>query len=190
MKGIAKPICVLLSLILILSAFAVLPVTAAPAVLATGEVGAQGDNVIWTITDDDVLTLSGTGATADYSTSPGWNDPGRHGPWWYSEYADRVKTVVVEEGITYLGKCLLEGDASLTSAELPDSLEGLRQRRRSAPLYLHPLRQSDRPRRQRDGHHSGSRHRRSRLERGMDVDAGLYRLRRLHMLCMRTGKDP
>ena len=100
----------------------------ATAVLAYGEVGAQGNNVTWTLTDDNVLTLSGEGATADYSTSPGWDDPGRHGPWWYSEYANRVTTVVVEEGITHLGKCLFEGDTSLTSAELPDSLETLGDR--------------------------------------------------------------
>ena len=121
-----KTISMLLSLLLVLSVFGGLSFSAsAVSVLASGEVGAEGDNVIWTLTSDNVLTLSGTGATAEYSTSPGYEEPGRRGPWWYTEYRNRVETVVVEEGITRLGKCLFEGNESLTSAVLPDSLESI-----------------------------------------------------------------
>ena len=124
-KTMQKSIGVLLSLIMLLSVFAGQPVFAEPAVLASGEVGAEGDNIIWTLMRDNVLILSGSGATVDYSTSPGYDEPGRRGPWWYTEYRDRVETVVVEEGITYLGKYLFASNGSLKHADLPDSLEGL-----------------------------------------------------------------
>ncbi len=117
MKRIQKTIGVMLSLIMLLSVFAGLPVSAAPTILASGEVGANGSNVIWTLTSDDVLTLSGTGKTADYSYGGT--------PWFDTEYCSHIKTVVVEEGITRLGSYLFYSCDALVSARLPDSLESI-----------------------------------------------------------------
>ncbi len=42
--------------------------TPAPCILASGTCGAQGDNLIWELSCDSLLTISGTGAMADYSS--------------------------------------------------------------------------------------------------------------------------
>ena len=124
--SIRKLSALLLSLCLLASVCGAAAIPAhAASVLAGGEVGVNGDNIIWTLTDDNVLTLSGTGATEDYTISHAWNEPGRRGPWWYTEYRDRVETVVVEEGITRLGDYLFSYNESLKHAILPDSLESI-----------------------------------------------------------------
>ncbi|MBQ9878852.1 MAG: leucine-rich repeat domain-containing protein [Clostridia bacterium] len=69
MKKTEKLLCVLLSIAMIAAAFASVGSVAfakEPAVIASGECGADGGNLTWTLTEDDVLTVSGTGAMADY----------------------------------------------------------------------------------------------------------------------------
>ena len=69
MKKTKKLMCVLLSIAMIAAAFASVGSVAfaeEPAVIASGECGADGGNLTWTLTGDDVLTVSGTGAMADY----------------------------------------------------------------------------------------------------------------------------
>ena len=56
--------------------------------------GTCGDSASW-ILDNGVLTISGSGDMSDYSTS---NDPG-----WYSDRLS-VKSIVIEDGITSIGK--------------------------------------------------------------------------------------
>lgn len=64
-------------------------------VIDSGECGAEGDNVTWTLYDDGELVISGNGAMKDYeykfysSTAP-----------WYSK---NVTAVIIEEGITSIG---------------------------------------------------------------------------------------
>ena len=75
---------------------AVEEVTSEPCLLASGTCGAQGDNLTWTLSCDSVLTISGTGAMADYqsnSSSP-----------WYA-YRKSVKTLIFESGITSIDHC-------------------------------------------------------------------------------------
>ena len=97
--------------------------------------GQCGDDVYWTLTPDNVLTISGSGDMyyALYSSNP-----------WYS-YRSSIKTVVIEEGVTSIsayaffyftalesveipegvtsiGFCAFYNCSSLESAQLPDSL--------------------------------------------------------------------
>ena len=65
--------------------------------------GTCGENVTWVLTRDGILTLSGTGATKDYTASDE-----THHPW--DGYAENIKKVIVEEGITRLGNYLFYGD--------------------------------------------------------------------------------
>ena len=69
---------VLLSLLTVLPPCAALTAVAAdtPTVLASGYCGVEDDgtNLTWTITENGVLTISGTGAMADYN-HPEWVDP-------------------------------------------------------------------------------------------------------------------
>ncbi len=54
--------------------------------------GALSTTVSWTLDKNGVLTISGTGAIPDQDGSP-----------WYS-YRNSIKHIVIEEGITYIGK--------------------------------------------------------------------------------------
>ncbi len=68
---------------------------AAPAaVIASGTCGAQGDNLTWVLTDDGTLTISGTGAMADWSRQ-------NYAPWY--PYCQKIEHVVIEDGVTTIG---------------------------------------------------------------------------------------
>ena len=71
-----------------------------------------GDNAAWNL-NNGVLTISGTGAMSDYS--------GRALPAWYSQRAG-ITSIVVSEGITYVGSCAFYGLNSVTTVSLPSSL--------------------------------------------------------------------
>ena len=63
-------------------------------IVASGTCGAHGDDLTWTLSCDSVLTISGTGAMADYPYTSS-------SPWFI--YRTLVKILVLEEGITYIG---------------------------------------------------------------------------------------
>ncbi len=65
-------------------------------VIATYEIGVEGNNVIATLTKDGTMTLSGTGDTKDYTseTMP------------FKDNISNIKDIVVEEGITSIGDAL------------------------------------------------------------------------------------
>lgn len=64
--------------------------------------GKCGDNVTWSLDSDGVLTISGTGSMY-YSTESGYLQT--YQSWTYSKYADQIKEVVIEEGVTTVGPC-------------------------------------------------------------------------------------
>lgn len=103
--------------------------------------GTCGDNVTWTLTNtgggiedrEYTLTLSGSGDMYDYYASSGSyhiQSIGRpiteiqSAPPWYGDCYD-IQTVVVEEGITYIGKNAFCDFTSLTSVSLPESLTAI-----------------------------------------------------------------
>ena len=62
----------------------------------SGSCGANGDEVRWELDSNGVLTISGNGAMKDYGLEIDKNIS----PWWGK---GTVKSVVIEEGVTYLG---------------------------------------------------------------------------------------
>ena len=68
MKTTKKLLSILLSALMVLSLVAA-AFAEGSNVIGSGQCGAQGNNLTWTLTDDGVLTISGTGAMADYGTS-------------------------------------------------------------------------------------------------------------------------
>ena len=75
--------------------------------------GSCGDNITWTLDDDDNLTLTGSGQMADY------NETYEH-PW-----SDNVKTVKFAGDITGIGSSAFRGCRSLTSIEIPNSVTSI-----------------------------------------------------------------
>ena len=77
--------------------------------------GTCGDNVTWTLTNDGVLTISGTGPMK-YSTS-------NVAPW--DDLRDSITSVVIESGVTSIGDYAFVNCANLTSVTIPDGVTSI-----------------------------------------------------------------
>lgn len=82
--------------------------------------GSYGDNIQWVLKDNGVLAISGTGAMKEFKTIYD-----TEGTWRTSELAVKVKTVVIEDGITSVGSYAFYGCTQLTSVELPDTVTAI-----------------------------------------------------------------
>ena len=72
--------------------------------------GTCGDNLTWKL-EDGTLTISGTGAMYDYYQTYDNSWRGRH-----------IVNVIIQEGVTHIGKGALCGKSSLTSVTIPGSV--------------------------------------------------------------------
>ena len=110
-----KLISILLATIMVSSVFAVVPFTAsageADSVTTGAKSGTTGD-CTWTLSDDSVLTISGSGAMADYNYAA--RDPI---PW-----GKKITKVIIESGVTSIGTAAFDECGSLTSVTIPDSV--------------------------------------------------------------------
>ena len=102
----------LLSFVLaVLMIASLLPATALAAdVVKSGICGAE---VTWTLDSEGVLTISGSGDMYDYGFSGA--------PW----CGRRVKSAVIAEGVTSIGKFAFDSCTSLTSVTIPDSVTSI-----------------------------------------------------------------
>lgn len=90
MKSILRPILTLLFCIVM--CICLMPAAYAYPV-ASGTCGAQGDNLTWILSDDGVLTISGTGEMADYSLG--------RAPWFNTRLS--INSLTIENGVTRVG---------------------------------------------------------------------------------------
>ena len=84
-----------------------------PYIIASGTCGAEDDNLKWTLTSDSVLTISGTGAMEDYESYTA--------TLWYSN-RESIKSIVIKEGVTSIGKHAFCSLNNLTSVTIPNSV--------------------------------------------------------------------
>lgn len=80
------------------------------------ETGSLTDTLTYTLTEDYftgnyTLTISGTGAMPDYDTNSRFTTP------WYP-YRSKMKTVIIEDGVTTIGACSFYGCGSITSLSI------------------------------------------------------------------------
>ena len=75
--------------------------------------GACGENATWVLTDNGTLTINGNGSMDDYNTA--WNTP-----WYY--FLNEIKRVVINPGITSVGRQVFAECYNLKSVTIPDSV--------------------------------------------------------------------
>ena len=113
MKTIKHWIALALCLALICSLLPPMTLTASAATYS-GECGAEGDNLTWTLdTSTGVLTISGSGEMADYEEGGA--------PW--NEYCESITSIVLPAGLTSIGWNAFSGCTGLTAISLPSGLK-------------------------------------------------------------------
>ncbi len=89
--------------------------TATPTATPIQTSGTCGDNLTWTLTDDGVLTISGTGAMSNYYT-------GSLSAQWKGQ---TLKSVTMKSGVTSIGNYAFYQCSSLTGIMIPDSVTSI-----------------------------------------------------------------
>ena len=110
-----KPLAVMLSLMLIISAFTALPVTASAATAesAAGAKSGKTGDCTWSLDDNGTLTISGSGAMKDYYSTESL-------PW-----GNTIEKVIIKNGVTAIGNYTFDGCYKLTSVSIPNSVKSI-----------------------------------------------------------------
>lgn len=82
-------------------------------IIASGECGAQGDNLTWTLDSEGTLTISGEGMMGNEGSVP----------WTKSD----IKKVVIEDGVTSIGKYAFSHCSGLKSVTLSANLTSIEE---------------------------------------------------------------
>ena len=85
-----------------------------PEIRAASQTGKCGANITWELDDNMTLTLSGSGGTWNYRTESNQSP--------FYSIADKIKKVVIKDGITGLGDYLFYNCSSISAVEFPNSL--------------------------------------------------------------------
>ena len=87
-----------------------------PMVAMADNSGTCGANLTWTFVESTgTLTISGTGAMYDYSSSSSYRAP------WYNNRG-QVLALVIEDGVTSIGDYAFQSCTKLTSVVIPNSV--------------------------------------------------------------------
>lgn len=113
----ALPLC-LLALALVIGVTLLTP--KAEAAVVDG--GTCGENLLWILDEQGILTISGTGPMTDYDTD--WDSPsGSTHPW--AAVAALIQTVDIKEGVTSIGAHAFYECVNLTYVTVPNSVTAI-----------------------------------------------------------------
>ena len=110
---------IMLSLVVtiaVLTVFGGIAVSADASVIESGNCGVNGDNVTYTLYDDGLLVITGTGdmnSDFEYSSGVPWIDHGK---------SNSITQVVIESGVTSIGRYAFFYCSNLTSITIPESV--------------------------------------------------------------------
>ena len=88
----------------------------AAGVLASGECGAVGNDITWTLDKDGLFSVNGVGDMRDYASADSL-------PWY--AYRNEIKTVEIHDGVTSVGNNAFRTCVNVTSVTLPASLTSI-----------------------------------------------------------------
>ena len=88
-------------------------------IVKSGNCGANGNNVTWTLDDEGTFTISGTGAMKDYYFTD-------ERPWDYD--VNKIKTVTISDGVTSIGNYAFEKCSDLSSITIPSGVTSIGDR--------------------------------------------------------------
>ena len=113
-----KILAAMLSLVFVFMLFPSLRVNAAAS-------GTCGDNVTWTLEDNGTLTISGSGEMADYTNefNPKTATEYLTTPWYM--YNSFIKAIVIENGVTSIGRLAFAECPNITSITIPNSVASI-----------------------------------------------------------------
>ena len=96
-----------------------------PTIVDSGNCGKDGSNVTWTLDSAGLLTISGTGAMADYEskTDSASGEEITTAPW--GNQAKMVKTVVIEDGVTGIGNYAFYCCTDLTGVNMGSTVTSI-----------------------------------------------------------------
>lgn len=83
----------------------------------SGNCGAQGNNLTWTLDDKGTLTIRGTGEMKNY------NSYNSHSGW--ESQNERIRSIVLEEGLTSIGTNAFIRCKGIDSVTIPDSVTSI-----------------------------------------------------------------
>jgi len=93
-------------------------------IIAQGYCGAQGNNLVWVLSNDSVLTISGSGEMRNFETFPTTGDVVISDVPWLS-YREAIKTVVIGNGVTSIGDWAFADCRNLVSATIGSSVTSI-----------------------------------------------------------------
>lgn len=118
-----RVLCLSLVLTILCTLLSFTPAAAAT-IVKSGDCGAQGDNVKWTLDSDGVLEIHGSGRIKDY-------DWFTKVPWYDNSYHYPINKLIIDNGITNVCNYMLYGNGLgnkyLTKVELPNSITEIGQ---------------------------------------------------------------
>jgi len=134
-----------IAVVLVLCAFAFSGNVMAQSVIASGNCGASGSNLTWKLTNDGVLTISGSGKMKNYDIERADNVSFTHLGDYYGDYyaktpwlanLSKIKTLVIGNGVTSIGEHAFENCDKLTSVTISSSVTSIGQ---ASFNYCHSL---------------------------------------------------
>ena len=92
-------------------------------VIASGECGADGDNLTWVLTEDGTLTISGDGCMDDYAETNGSGTVLNQPPW--APYKEDISKVLVEGRVRNVGNAAFHSCDNLDSVTIFEGVKNI-----------------------------------------------------------------